>query len=274
MDEYRGVVPSIFQLVYTDVYMGALLKPCIRGIIHFLKLTVRPCKSIVGRLLCWGELLVLGRVIHHSSKPWQPRGFWSLCCFCASCGLGRNMPSWINSQVCRGQSRVGLLRTWVSRQKTHHNPIFLIWLHGMMIQNPLNKGPISWGVVGNNGSTLQLPMMPFVFEWPFFRLWWLRPCAARNQAVGDATRCVWSSTAEVWLRQGRGGKGHGMGPTIQWSNWWLDEQGYLGMLPDFQDASTKIIVFVGSVFPTLNLHIFHMRIQIRSHQFRYSISGS
>ena len=64
-----------FQVVYTDVYMGALLKPCIRGIIHSLKLTVRPCKSIVGRLLCWGKLLVLGRVIHHSSKPRQREVF-------------------------------------------------------------------------------------------------------------------------------------------------------------------------------------------------------
>ena len=169
--------------------------------------------------------------------------------------------------------RVGLLRTWVSRQKTHHNPDFM----GGWFRTPSIKALFLGGVVGNNGSTLQFLWCLSFVEWPFFRLWWLRPSAARNQAVGDATRCVWSSTAEVWLRQGRGGKGHGMGPTIQWSYWWLDEQGdgynllkingYLGMLPDFQDASTKIIVFVGSVFPIHGscheLRNFHWWIQRR-----------
>ena len=47
MDEYRGVVPSTFQVVYTGIYWG-LPKPCNGGIISSLKLTVRR-KLMVGR---------------------------------------------------------------------------------------------------------------------------------------------------------------------------------------------------------------------------------
>ena len=47
MDEYRGVVPSTFQVVYTGIYWG-LPKPCNGGIISSPKLTVRR-KLMVGR---------------------------------------------------------------------------------------------------------------------------------------------------------------------------------------------------------------------------------
>ena len=206
------------------------------NIIHSLKLTVRPCKSIVGRLLCWGELLVLGRVIHHSSKPRQREVFGPCAASALPVGLDETCHPGSTRRSVGGNPPPCHVEGWTrldcsERGFRDKKPIiiqyFLPDFMGWWFRTPLIKALFLGGVVGNNGSTLQ-SYDAFRFWVAIFQVMVAAPlCSSkpsrwrRNEVRMIKHRGSLTSTRTGWEGTWDGSNDSVIQLVIGWARWWL-----------------------------------------------------